>query len=110
MSFLISPFARIFGTRPEMIFGAMVVWSHASKMGLEVTLGHGMDGKHREASLHYNGLGLDFSITGFSNDAGKVALKERVSRALGQDFDFLLEDMGKPNEHWHLEFQPKAPY
>lgn len=110
MPFKIGAFARILGTRPEQILGILVLVDQCAVRGLDLTLGHGMDGEHSRASLHYAGAGDDFQITGFQNNTAKLKFEEDVRPCLGQDFDFLLEDLGKPNEHWHVEFQPKSPY
>jgi len=63
-----------------------------------------------EASFHYNGLGADLEIQEFPSLAARYKFRDEMRVFLGQDFDFLLEDVGTPNEHWHVEFQPKAPY
>ncbi len=64
------------------------------------------DGKHSHTSLHYDGGAADIRSNWFEYPN---TVLERCFRALGRcpDFDMILEDAGKENEHFHLEYQPK---
>jgi len=96
--------ARVIGIRPEIAFAALVVDGvirEASGSGAVVTAG--TDGTHSPGSKHYVGAALDVQSHGL--DAPKV-LKILQDR-LGPDFDVILEDAGMPNEHFHVELDPK---
>ena len=67
----------------------------------------GMDGKHKDGSLHYQGLAFDFR-TKHMADQLKDKLIEDLRNRLTSDFDILLEDRGGENEHLHVEFDPKT--
>lgn len=112
--FRLAPACRIFGLRPELLAGMVIVGDVFTVRGYVLEFSHGMDGVHSRASLHYNGCGIDGILRPDSNQAMSVTLKISITQtavlALGQDFDFILEGLGTANEHWHLEFQPKNPY
>lgn|SRR3990167_2570789 len=67
----------------------------------------GRDGRHKVGSKHYTGDAVDLGCKEFDS---KVKLKfvADLRASLGMDFDVLLEDVGKPNEHIHAEYHPKG--
>jgi hypothetical protein len=65
-----------------------------------------VDGKHKTGSLHPKGLAFDFSCRSWGPMRGKIFSSLRNS--LGKDFDVLHEDPDGPNEHGHVEYDPKA--
>lgn len=110
--FIIGPRARIFGLRSELSIALTVITSICLEHGVSVELSHGPDGKHTRASIHYSGGAVDLLIGLRPSDpkVDKTQLTEQLRLALGQDFDIVHEEPGKPNEHHHIEFQPKEPY
>jgi hypothetical protein len=93
------------------------VW-YALQVAEPIWIGHGapdlvvtslLDGNHRWASLHYSGCAFDVRTKAFPTDEAKLTAVADLKRALGPDFDVLLEHLGKVNEHCHGEFQPKGP-
>ena len=75
-------------------------------LGVDLVITSANDGKHSPESLHYSGLALDMRI----KHIGKVEDKKRAATfltlALGDDYDVVLESLGKPNEHIHVEYDP----
>lgn len=65
------------------------------------------DGKHMKLSKHYQGLALDLRSRDFSNDQMKLSVLQKLRDGAGPKYDVLLEHLGNPNEHFHLEFDPK---
>lgn len=94
---------RLAGLQPQMALAAMVVDECYGDTECVITSAN--DSKHSERSLHYKGCALDFRTHNYAND--KQALRDRIKAALGQDFDVLLESVGTPNEHIHVEYDPK---
>ena len=65
------------------------------------------DGRHGVRSKHYLGLAVDLRSRHLHPDEKDQVLAE-LRLALGDQFDVLLEDRGGPNEHFHIEFDPKV--
>ena len=64
------------------------------------------DSTHSKRSLHYRGLALDFRTHNVPRDK-VTGLVLAVKNALGSEFDVLLEDFKLPNEHLHIEHDPR---
>ncbi len=67
------------------------------------------DGRHRATSLHYAGAATDLRIKNLPHPEAKRSAAAELGRRLGRHFDVVLEDLGGPNEHCHVEFQPRRP-
>jgi len=100
---ILKPGVRLAGLQPQMVLVAMVVDEIYGDTECVITSAN--DSKHSERSLHYQGCALDFRTHNYSNDKGE--LRDRIKAALGQDFDVVLEAVGTPNEHLHVEYDPK---
>ncbi len=75
--------------------------------GLDMLCTSGNDKVHMQSSLHYRDLALDFRTHDLPSPAKKQEFAKVVKRRLGRDYDVILEDMGLPNEHLHVEYDPK---
>ena len=79
-----------------------------NKYGYECIVTSANDSKHGPNSLHYKGKALDLRTKHVQvMDKGKI-IKD-LKEALGPQFDVVFEAEGTPNEHAHLEFDPKEP-
>ncbi|MDA8018650.1 MAG: hypothetical protein MPN21_14510 [Thermoanaerobaculia bacterium] len=66
------------------------------------------DGEHSEASLHWIGHACDLRTKNLeASDEEKAQLARTIAERLGNDFDVLFEGAGTPQEHIHIEYQPK---
>jgi hypothetical protein len=61
----------------------------------------GTDGVHSSGSLHYKGKAIDCRTRFFSVNE-KVAVRDMVAQALGDDYDVILE-----RTHLHIEYDPE---
>lgn len=88
----------------QQVVIACAVVNAANQLGLPVNMliTSGRDGTHKEGSLHYRDRALDFR-TKHLTLTQKHALAETVQQRLGPDYDVILEAVGKPNEHLHVE-------
>lgn len=108
------PFCRKrFGFRslkPQMYYAMFVVWTAYESRGLRCvfTSGDEPGTKHSDQSLHYAGCAVDADTADPHSDEQMVAIQNDIRAALpGRDWDVLIEDLGGPNEHHHVEWQPK---
>lgn len=103
----IKPGVRILGLRPELSVGLQIVYSLYPQAWWPLVITSCTEGTHSPASLHYSGSALDFRrhSSTIPDEIARTSFLLPAQTALGQDFDFLLEAT-----HYHLEYQPKAPY
>lgn len=60
---------------------------------------------HAEKSAHYVGAALDFRIKDMGSKVDREKLAQRVREELGCRFIVLHEDIGKANEHLHVQLR-----
>lgn len=60
---------------------------------------------HTEQSAHYSGAAVDFRIKDVGNLARRKQVAAYVSEQLGKRFTVLHEDIGKANEHLHIQLR-----
>jgi len=65
------------------------------------------DGVHKPGSLHYTGNAVDIRSKVFRHELVEEAVRVFRASPDGSRYDLLLEAPGTPNEHLHLEFDPK---
>jgi len=92
--------------QPQMLIALQVVEEEFGKYSLDTVITSGSDGQHKEGSLHYAGLALDFRTKAAAGIQKGLAsmIKLRLDHV---GFDVVLEDLGQDNEHLHVEFDPK---
>ena len=66
------------------------------------------DGKHGRGSKHYIGNAPDLRSKHLPSLAAKKRVLALLKARLTNEFDILLEDIGEPNEHYHIEWDPKT--
>ena len=82
----------------RMFHAALVAETVYRKFGAEAVITSGREGKHRQGSLHYKGLALDFRT---SNVRHPIEVIAALKQALGPDYDAVLEP-----DHVHVEYDP----
>lgn len=97
------------GVSPEAAIAIAVVASVYEKCGYDCTVTSARDGEHKPGSLHYEGRAVDFRLNDLSGipPADRTRVSRLAAVALGENFDVLHESPGTPNEHLHVEYDPK---
>lgn len=105
----LKPGVRICGIKSEILLGAAIAndtWKEMNT-GLPFVITTCVDGTHKTGSLHYAGQAIDIRTHGLTQEQMNdfiIALRQ----AAGSDFDAIIEEPGTPNEHAHMEFDPKT--
>jgi len=98
---------RVHGLRPELVLAIIVAKDVWMDQGTHLVVTSVIDGVHKSGSAHYSGRAVDLRSHELQDPArAQVAL----AAALGPDFDVVLEGVGTPGAHIHVEFDPKSPY
>lgn len=87
----------------EIVIAAAIVYTRA---GQRFTVTSLLDGRHMKNSKHYEGRAADFR----THDLRGITPQEianRIKAELGHGYDVLVEGLGTPNEHIHVEHDPK---
>ncbi len=64
------------------------------------------DGGHMTGSYHYQGKAFDLRTKGIENYPERI-IAEIKRRLTPLGFDVVFEGAGEPNEHVHVEYDPK---
>jgi hypothetical protein len=81
--------------------------AHVLNVDAQLLVTSGNDGVHMTGSRHYQDRALDFRTKDLPA-AVKRQLVAAVLQRLGPDYQAFLEDVGGPNEHLHIEHDPKG--
>lgn len=93
-------------SKQVVIAAAVVNAANALALNVDVWVTSGRDGKHLPESKHYTDQALDFRTKQILRDSDKQALAAMVRKRLGIEYDVILENVGEPNEHMHVEYDP----
>lgn len=99
--------AKLDGLRAEILLGFFIIAKVFSDHEYDITMTEATGGDHMKTSLHYKGLALDIRSKNIVSKAMKHQMLEECAMALGDNYDFIIEDEGQPNEHFHVEFDPQ---
>lgn len=98
---------KLGGLRAEMVLAVCIVEAILHDYGVRCVITSGRDGKHKDGSLHYKGLALDFRAHDLNEAYQKEALLA-MQTLLGPEYQVLLEVATDPMAtHFHVEFDPK---
>lgn len=94
------------GVQPEILIAISIVQGAYERVGVkDCMITSLLDGTHMVGSLHYKGYAADFRTKGTGL---AKRLFDEVRKALPPNqYDVLLENLDQPNEHIHVEFDPK---
>lgn len=98
---------RIDGLKPEILAAVPVILEVFRKYGYDMTITEGTGGTHMHNSLHYKGLALDIRSKHITSPSVKSKILFDCVIMLDSNYDFIIENEGQTNEHFHAEYQPK---
>jgi hypothetical protein len=104
--------------QPQIVLALQVAEKIFDRYYVDLVITSCNDGRHMEGSKHYTGCAVDLrtkhidgehtlAVFGVSGGEVKQKILRQLKRALGMDFDILLEGLGTAHEHIHLEWDPK---
>lgn len=99
---------KLYGLQPQLVLAAQVadaIWRQHDILECWITSAN--DGQHKVGSKHYDGNALDFRTRNIPTDSMKHDILATLAESLGKEFDVLLESENTPNEHIHVEYDPK---
>ena len=64
------------------------------------------DGTHSPGSWHYSGWAADIRSKNVGSTEHKNIILEKMRSTLGSQWEVILEHLGNPNEHYHVEPSP----
>lgn len=92
------------GLQPETLLAMILV--NQLRAGIVITSIN--DSAHMKGSRHYDGYAFDVRTHELQSDIEKDHLVGMIRQSLTQEYDVVFESRGLPNEHIHVEFDPKA--
>jgi hypothetical protein len=98
---------RLDNLRPQMVLGLIVMRDALAEHGYDCIVTSCNDGHHSYTSLHYAGSAVDVRSKHIASNEEKQLVLVEARKALPRHFDLILESLGTPNEHYHMEYQPK---
>lgn len=92
---------RVAGIKPELLIGLLVAETMYNQYGVDLVVTSVSDGKHKQGSKHYVGMGADLR-TSHLKPGEAEQIVAGLKAELDADFDIVLE-----SDHVHLEYDPK---
>ena len=89
-----------------MMMAAIANVAQALDEPVDVLITSGNDSTHMTGSKHYTYEALDIRSKNFPSVAAKQHFMDAVMKRLGSGYQMILENEGKVQEHFHLEFDP----
>lgn len=96
---------QLYGVQPEMVLCHSVVASVFAYYAVDCVMTSVVGRKHGERSLHPPGYAIDYRSKHIHSE-----LKQSILNTLRDSLpqcDVLLESLGEPQEHYHIEFDPQ---
>jgi hypothetical protein len=105
----VKPGASLDNTRAVLWWGVAIAAEVFERAGSDLIITSGTDGAHRPGSFHYSGEAVDLRSHHLPDEIKSSVLVD-LARALGPDWDVILEHPDGPAEHYHLEYDPRPRF
>ena len=93
--------------KPQTVFALLLCETLYSTWGVEPTVTSVNDGTHMRRSKHYTGRAFDLRIKDVPRDHRGRLVDDIRKRLVPLGYDVVWEAQDRPNEHLHIEFDPK---
>jgi len=113
MKLNLKPDVRLTDLSPQMVIAVLVFMGHVEDLVRVLTITSANDSGHKTYSKHYSGNALDFrtkDIYMTLSDSQRLHALQTLRNTLQNSlpgFDVVLESVNLPNEHMHIEWDPK---
>lgn len=98
-----------FGSNVFAMASAMIIVNDIFReLGQACTITSANDSQHGVGSLHSHDGAIDIRSHDLPNTAMKQKILTLMKGRLNDGYDILLEGLNTPNEHYHLEWDPKV--
>ncbi len=98
---MIKPGVKASGLKPEILLAIQEAREVYRDFGAPLIVTSLLDGRHRTNSLHYKGLAVDLRTRNL-DERVRAVVAEKISKALGLEYDVVLE-----RDHIHIEHDVK---
>ena len=103
----LKPGVSVYGLRPEIVIALIVADAVYDEHGVDMVMTSGSEGRHGWGSLHFQGLAVDLRTHNLE-PADRPIVAEKIKTRLGAEYDVVHKNVGKPNEHIHIEYHRKT--
>jgi len=94
--------------KPQTVLALVVCNEVYRDHGEQMTVTSVNDGMHMTGSLHDDGKAFDLRTKSIDSDKTKRSIVNKITHRLARlGFDVVFEAVGDPNEHLHVEYDPK---
>lgn len=97
---------KLSSLKPQIVVAFVIASDIARSLGLDLIVTSANDSKHMTGSKHFVGEALDFRTHDW-DDLTKSQFVAKLRACLTSDFDVVFEAANQPNEHLHVEWDPK---
>jgi len=104
----LKPSVQLHGISPEILVAYIEAIQVYAKYNYPCIITSCIDGKHMRSSKHYMGDAIDLRTKHIPALGTKRLIQKDIIAALTKNYDVILESIGKPNEHLHIEVDIKG--
>lgn len=98
---------KISGLKEEALWALDQATGIFKSHGKDCVLTAGRDKGHGDYSHHYKGLAVDLRSRHLRSIGEKKEVLGSLKAILGHEYQVIFENEGKPQEHFHIEYDPR---
>ena len=98
---------KLSGLKEEMLWALDQAQGIFQSHGKDCVVTSARDTGHCDHSQHYKGLAVDLRSRHIQYTTEKVEVLGALKAILGHEYQVIFENEGKPQEHFHIEYDPR---